>query len=70
MRPFRVLLLASTLLVRWRLARHDRRGFVIDIATVPMWTYLYASEGLWALLPIPFIFGALDVAALKKWWQV
>lgn len=62
------LLLASTLLVRLLLAKKQRSGFYIDLLTVPAWSFLYISQGLWPLLPIPFVFGYLDLMALRKWW--
>ena len=63
------ILLASTLLVRWRLARHDRRGFLIDLATVPPWLVFYAEAEAWPLIAIPLLFGALDLKALAHWWR-
>ena len=63
------LLLTSTLLVRFLLARKHRSGFYIDLLTVPAWAFLYISQGLWPLLPVPLIFGAMDVYALRTRWR-
>lgn len=62
------LLLASTLTVRLLLAKHIRAGFYLDILSIPAWLTFYVGAEAWALLPIPFVFGYLDVMALKKWW--
>ena len=63
------LLLASTLLVRLLLARHDRRGFYLDLLTVPLWTLFYVDARAWPLIVIPYVFAYLDVRALRVWWR-
>lgn len=63
------LLLATTLSVRFMLARHNRAGFVVDLFTVPLWTYYYFSAGDYQLVVIPYVFAYLDVKALTAWWE-
>lgn len=63
------LLLASTLTVRWALARKERWGWWLDLATVPPWCAFYVNAEAWPLLMIPFVFGALDVKALRGAWR-
>jgi len=62
-------LLASTLLVRYLLARHDRRGFYLDLLTVQLWTLFYVDARAWPLIVIPYVFAYLDVRALQVWWR-
>ena len=64
-----VILTASTLLVRWRLSVKDRRGWFLDLATVPLWTWFYISAEAWPLLVIPYVFAFLDVKALRGAWR-
>lgn len=63
------LLLGSTLTVRYALARGQKWGFMLDIASVPFWLLQYATKDLWPLLAIPLVFGYLDVMALRRWWR-
>ena len=60
-------LLATTIGVRVLVVYKTPLCFWLDLATVPAWAYLYASQGLWPLLPIPLIFGALDIQGLRRW---
>ena len=62
------LLLASTLAVRYLLARRNAWGWRLDLLSVPGWLAWYASVEAWPLLAIPLLFGALDLRALK-WWE-
>lgn len=61
------LLLLTTLCVRALIAFEYEEAFVLDLCTVPGWLWLYKSKGLGPLLPIPLVFGALDVIALRQW---
>jgi hypothetical protein len=63
------LLLATTLSVRALLMVKDRRGWWLDIATIPAWVLFYVSAEAWPLIAIPFVFGALDVRALRGAWR-
>ena len=64
------LLLLSTLLVRFLLAKKQRSGFYIDLLTVPAWSFLYWDRELYPLMAVPLLFGYLDLMALRKWWAV
>ena len=63
------LLLCSTIAVRYLLARRNPWGWRLDLLTVAPWIALYAGAGLWPLIPIPVLFGALDLMALRRWWR-
>ena len=62
------LLLLSTLTVRLLLARKLRAGFYLDLGTIPAWVAYYAHHGDYQLIAIPFVFGGLDLLALRRWW--
>lgn len=62
------LLLASTLIVRYLLARKNAWGWRLDLLSVGPWLLYYANHGDWPLLAVPLIFGALDLKALR-WWR-
>ena len=64
------LLLGTTLAVRALLMVKDRRGWLLDVATIPAWVLYYAHNGDWQLIVIPFVFGALDVRALRGAWRL
>lgn len=63
------LLLATTLTVRALLMIKDRRGWMLDVLTVPAWVAYYALNGHYQLIVIPFVFGLLDVRALRGAWR-
>mgnify|MGYP001617591336 CR=1 FL=1 len=63
------LVLASTLAVRFSLARKWRWGFWLDLASVPAWAAYYLTNGDPQLLIIVGWFAFLDVKALKVWWK-
>lgn len=67
MTPLPYLLLLTTLSVRLLLALESSWGWYLDLLTVPGWLWLYRSKGLGPLMPIPLVFGALDVIALRNW---
>lgn len=62
-------LLMTTLAVRALLMIKDRRGWMLDLLTVPPWCLYYGSHGDWQLIVIPFIFGAFDLRALRGAWR-
>ena len=62
------LLLASTLGVRYLLARRSPLGWWLDLASVGPWLLYYASRGDYQLLAVPLLFAALDLKALG-WWR-
>ena len=64
--PF--LLLGSTLLVRYLLARRNPWGWRVDLLSVAPWLAYYYGHGDYPLLLVPLIFAALDVRALR-WWK-
>ena len=61
------MLLLTTLTVRALIAYRNRAAFWLDIGSIPAWLYVYQQKELYALLPIPLIFGALDLLALRRW---
>ena len=63
-------LLATTLTVRYLVARHNQAAFGLDLLTIPAWVAYYVHNQSWPLVTIPFIFGYFDVQALRKWWRV
>ena len=63
------LLLASALLVRLLLARRNRRGWWLDIVSVPAWAVYYAANGDWPLVAVPIMYGVIAVQALRRWWR-
>ena len=62
------LLLATTLTVRFALARKRRWGWYLDLASVAPWLAYYTHNGDWPLLAVPLIFAYLDVRALRGEW--
>lgn len=63
-------LLGSTIAVRFSLARKWRWGFYLDLASGPLWSWYYLSNGDPQLLLIVAWFAFLDMKALTKWWRV
>jgi hypothetical protein len=62
------LLLASTLGVRFLLARQSAWGWWLDLVSVGPWLLYYYSRGDYPLLAVPILFGVLDLKALR-WWR-
>ena len=62
------LLLLSTLIVRYLLARKNPWGWRVDLLSVAPWLTYYWLNGSYPLLAVPLIFAALDLRALR-WWK-
>ena len=63
------LLLATTLTVRGLLMVKRREGWLLDVATIPLWITYYLNNGDWMLIAIPLIFGAMALKALTGAWR-
>ena len=60
-------LLLCTVTVRWLAGSKRVTAWYLDLATVPAWTAFYVLAEAWFLLPIPYIFGAIDVRNILAW---
>ena len=62
-----ILLLSSTLAVRWLAGSKSAHAWRLDLATVPLWLLFYWQAGAWGLLPLPFVLGAISYRNLRLW---
>ena len=54
-------LTACALLVRLLLAHRSRRGWWLDIVSVPLWAFYYGAHGDWPLVAVPIMYGVIAV---------